>query len=382
VRAPRWLWAACAAAVLLTVLGAVLLGLRRHAARDRDARARAQAEDKGPPVLVARADPMPAERTLSLSADVRALYQASVYAKVAGYVREVKVDKGDRVKKDQVLGTIESPQTDEATRAARADVALKERTAARARRLAPDTVSQQELEMAMSDLAVARANLAAALAQQGYQVLRAPFDGVVTARYVDPGALMPAATGSTQGGSPFVDVADPSTLRIQFYVGQDSAPFVEAGDDVTLREDARPDQKWPAKVTRKAEALDPKSRTMLVEVQFDNREAHVLPGTFLHVDLGIHAPPLPRVPAEALFVREGRSLVAVVENDHARFVEVEPGVSDGRTMQVRTGLRGGEMVALDLPTEVVDGGPVQAKPAPGPPPPASSGAHGTTAERH
>ena len=99
-----------------------------------------------------------------------------------------------------------------------------------------------------------------------YTRVRAPFDGIVTARYVDPGALVPAATGSTQALLPIVDLASVDTLRVFVYVGQDAAPFIHPGDGADVWQDELPDRHIPAKVAHVAGALDPRTRTMQVEL--------------------------------------------------------------------------------------------------------------------
>ena len=274
-------------------------------------------------------------------------------------MRDVLVDKGARVKKDQVLGHIESPATDQQVLSARADLVYRQQQAARAQRLAPALLSQADLEAALSALDVSRASLAAAVAQQQYETLRAPFDGVVTARYVDPGALLPAPTaGVSPSALPLVDVQDATRLRVYVYVGQDAAPFVRAGDAFSFWQDQHPEVHVEGRVTRVAGALDPRTRTMQVEADVENRVGF-LPGTFAHAEIHVASPPEPRIPAEAMFVRGGKNLVAVVRDDSVHFVEVIPGISDGRTLSIQRGLSGNEVVALDMPIEIADGARVQ-----------------------
>jgi RND family efflux transporter MFP subunit len=360
-------WLAGTALVVVSFLAVLGLWLGKRRALEREAARRGEEVDRGPVVTVARAEAGPATRALSLTADVRGLYQTTLYAKVSGYVRDIRVDKGDRVKKGDALGSVESPETDQALEGAIASAILQRKLAARARVLAPDIVPQQDLETATSNLDVSSASLVGARALQRYEIIRAPFDGVVTARYVDPGALLPAATGGTQAALPFVDVGTTDILRVDAFVGQDVAPFVHPGDPVVVWQDERPDVRVPTSITRTAGALDPRTRTMLVEVEMDNRAYGLLPGTFAHFDLRVTAPPLPTVPAEALVVRGGRNLVGRVEGERVHLVPIEPGPTNGKTLEVRTGIREGDVVALDLPVDVADGAalqPVEKKVAP------------------
>src|SRR5262249_48091890 len=145
------------------------------------------------------------------------------------------------------------------------------------------------------------------------------------------------------------------------FPGQDVASDVRPGDPATIWQDQAPDHKVDASITRVAGALDPRTRTLLCEIELDNRGVGFIPGSFSHVRLRIRAPPFPIVPAEALVVRRGDSLVAVVEGERVHFRKITPGVSNGKTMQVTTGLRGGELVALDLPADIGDGAQVQSR---------------------
>ena len=200
-------------AVSLVLLSSLAIGglvVRKHIVTKHAAEARAAEVDRGPHVLTVRAKPGPGTHDYTLAAEARGYFQTTAYAKVSGYVREVRVDKGDHVKKGQILGTVDSPETDNAVRAAQSDVALRKQLFDRAKVFGPDVMSLQDLQTAASNFKVSSSSLASALALQSYETIRAPFDGTVTMRYVDPGALMPAATGSTSSAQPFVDIADPT----------------------------------------------------------------------------------------------------------------------------------------------------------------------------
>jgi membrane fusion protein, multidrug efflux system len=342
-----------------SILGIVGIALGKRHSRREQAAAKSREVDRGPVVLVARAEPGKPHREVTLTADVRGFFQTTVYAKVSGYVREVRVDKGDRVQEGQILGVIWSPETDQALEAAEANASLQQKLARRAQLLSPNLVAIQEAETARSNQQVSTANVASARAVKQYEVLRAPFDGVVTARYVDPGALMPSATGGTQSAMPFVDVGVTDTLRIDGYVGQDVASFVHEGDPTEVWQDERPDVRVHTAVTRTSGALDPRTRTMLVEVQLDNRAYGFLPGTFANLTLKVDAPSSPTVPAEALVVRNGKNLVAKIEHDRVRLVPIDPGRTNGSTLEIRSGVAPGDVVALDLPVELPDGAAVQ-----------------------
>jgi RND family efflux transporter MFP subunit len=170
---------------------------------------------------------------------------------------------------------------------------------------------------------------------------------------------VPAATGSTQSALPVVDIADMDQLRIYVYLGQDIAPFVREGDPAKISFDARPGETLHAKVTRISRALDPRTRTMLCEIDVDNPGHRLYPGIFVHVALTLEANPTPLVPAEALISLGTGLFVATVQDRKVHLVKVQTGIDDGRKVQILAGLRGDEWVALNLSSSVSDGAAVQ-----------------------
>ena len=242
----------------------------------------------------------PAARDLTLPADVRGFFQSTVYAKVAGYVKSMNVDKGDQVKAGQLLGVLESPEVDQQVAAAEADLLIKKRTLERyALLVKKDFVSKQDFETARAQYEVSRATLAQARALQSYESLRAPFAGTITARYVDPGALVPAATGSTQSAAPLVDIADLRRLRILVFVQQDAAPFVHAGDRAHIAR--RPAARSAASTRRSAAAPRRwiRARAPCCARSGSTTSIACMPGTFVHVTLSLKAPRSPVVDSSA-----------------------------------------------------------------------------------
>jgi RND family efflux transporter MFP subunit len=355
----RLAWAGVTA-LLLAIVFATLLFVRHHARLDTEARRRRDELDRGPRVFVAEAHLALASRALTLPGDVRGFLQSTVYAKIAGYVKSMLVDKGDHVRAGQVLGTLESPEVDQQVAAAAADVLLKRRTFERYERLVKkDFVSVQDFETVRAQYEVSQATLRQSRALREYETLRAPYAGVVTARYADPGALVPAATAATQSALPLVDVADLRRLRILVFVQQDASPFVRAGDPVKIAVDQQPDLRIEAPVNRCAQALDPRTRTMLCEIWLEN-EHRLYPGTFVHVTFELAAPRAPIIDSSALILRDDKPAVAVVRDEHVHFTPVRPGLDDGKTVQILEGLRPGERVVLSPSSELAEGDAVQA----------------------
>jgi len=349
------------ALVIAAAAGTLALFLRERNAQARQAEQLQKELAQGPVVRVARVQLGPAERAVTLPAEVRAELHATLYAKVSGYVKEVKVDKGDRVRKGQVLASLESPELDQQVTSAEAELTFRRQQLDRAERLAPSgRVSKADIDAAQEGLKLARAALVRAQVQKDYEVLRAPFDGTITARYADPGALLPAATGGTNGAQPLLEVAQLDKLRVALQLGQDDAARVRQGDPVKLQ--ISPDQPpFEARVSRISHSLDARTRTMLCEIDLPRPPPGLYPGSFLQTSLALHGPARPLVPADALFAQGGQELVAVVEDGRVHFQRVKLGVDDGAHVEVLDGLLGGELVALDLAPDVSDGATVRVR---------------------
>ena len=353
--------------VLVVLFGVAILFLRERNANARQVELLKQRAERGPVVRVAPVKLGPADRTVTLPAEVRAEQRATLYAKVSGYVKTMRVDKGMKVKKDQELAVLESPDLDEQVAAAEAELRLRTQQLRRALGLAKSGfVSQQEREQLEEAVKVAETGLARAKAQKSYQVIRAPFDGTVTARFADPGTLLPAATGSTSSAQPLLDIAQLDRLRVALQLGQDDASRVRVGDPVLLQIDPG-DPPVRAPVSRLSQALDPRTRTMLCEVDLAAPPPGLYPGAFVQASITLHGSPRPLVPTDALVAQNGQLFVATVQDNKVHFTKVRLGVDDGQNIEILEGLRGGELVALNLGTDVADGSPIRPQPEAGKP---------------
>ena len=198
----------------------------------------------GPRVLVARVKRAPAERTITLIGEANPFATATLYAKVSGYLKEIKIDKGDHVEQNQLLAVIESPETDHQYQSAAADARNKQVNAQRAAALVKrQMISQQDADQASTEAQMAAANVAMLGTLKGYEILRAPFAGTVTSRYADPGALLQSAANSL----PLVTVAQTALLRVYVYPDQGDAVFVHAGTpaEIAMPRAARPQARGP-----------------------------------------------------------------------------------------------------------------------------------------
>lgn len=347
---------------LVAAVGGVgLIASRRSAASRAEVASRAEAQKAGPRVVVASASATSPERRLRLQGEVHPFASVTLYAKVAGYLGSVRVDKGDPVSAGEIVAHIVSPELTQQMLAARADALNKRKQAKRMQVLGrPGVVSTQDVETASTGADVAEAVEASLRDQNAYRILRAPFAGTVTERFADPGALIQSATGGQSGALPVVTIADTSRLRIYVYLDQSSAPFVKVGDPVTIRVPERAGWSRTAKVARIAGELTPRTRTMLTEIDVDNRDGKILPGSFVQAEISMTVDSRIEIPAEAVISKAGRSMVAVVGGDHhLHFRAVRLADDDGERARIIDGLRDGEVVALNLGESLEDGALVQ-----------------------
>ncbi len=341
-----------AAAILAVVL--VVLHFRSLSSARSDL---GQATAQGPVVQVVEAGAAPALRTVTVLATVAPYSQATLYAKVSGYLSQVLVDKGDHVKRGQLLATIQSQETDAQYNSAQADLINKQHIAARyGQLLRQNAIAAQQAEQAAADARVAAAAVQQYSTLKSYERLVAPFDGQVTARFADAGALVQNATSSQTAAQPVVTIADDSRLRIDAYVQQDVAPFVHEGDEVQIVDAANSGRSITAKLTRVSGQLDPRTRTMLVEAVVDNKDRMFLGGSFAYMTLHVPVASSTQVPVGALITRGDDQFIAVVGADsRLHYIKVTVASTDGDTVTLATGVKPGTRIAVDLPAEATDG---------------------------
>lgn len=346
-------------AVAAMIVAGVLVSHYGHLSTARAELEKATA--KGPEVQVVRATASGGMRDITILADVVPYQVATLYAKVSGYLGKVLVDKGDVVKAGQLLATIESQETDAQYASAAADLANKRQIARRYDQLAQqNAIAAQQKDQADADARIAQATLNQDATLKGYERLTAPFDGKVTARFADAGALVQNAQTGQTASLPVVTVEDDSKLRIDAFVQQQDAPFVHAGDKVDIVDAANPGRKIEATLTRVSGALDPRTRTMLVEAQLNNPKEMLLGGSFAYMTLHVPEPTATQVPVGALITRGSDQFIALVDkNSRLHFIKIGVASTDGDTITLAEGLRPGTEIAVDLPEDATDGALVQ-----------------------
>ena len=353
-----YLFGAVLTAVAFVAVGYFHLSRNHTVATAREARA--ITVDRGPRVEVVAASQGPSERTITMLADVRANATAILYAKVSGYVKTVHVDRGDRVQAGQILAQLESPEIDQQYAAAMTDLEHKRRNLARSQDLfAKGNTTQVSMLQFETDARVAESNVKGLETMKGYQTIRAPFPGRVTARYVDPGALITNAQTNMVSALPIVTISDDSRLRVFCYVQQQDVPFINVGDTAEVIDASNPERRMKAKVSRMTGELETRTRTMQIEINIDNTEGFLVAGSFANVALHIPIKSYPQIPVSGLLVRGNDNFVATIDNDRLRYKKIRVQTTDGNTVTIAEGLQKGDRIAVNLPDEVLDGAKVQ-----------------------
>lgn len=291
-------------------------------------------------------------RTLTLPANISPWYQATLYGKVSGYLKWIGFDKGDSVKKGQLLAVIDAPEIEDQYQQARADYSIKKLTADRLYGVwkeNPDVIAKQDVDVARAAAEAAKHQMENRRTFLEYTKVYAPFEGVITARFADPGALIQAATGSATQSAPLFTIMDMETVRIYLNVPQEAAYLAKPGVPATLAARERPGEDLKASITRTTEALDPATRTLLVEIDVPNKDRKLQPGMFVNVTLYLeqHANALAIPPAAIVSSKNGKEKsVFVVDQGKAKLVPIQTGIDDGVWVEVVEGLTGSEEVVV------------------------------------
>jgi len=304
---------------------------------------------------------------LALPGDVRAFEETRIYARADGYLLKWSTDIGTKVEAGQVLAEIDTPELDQELNQSRAALAqvqanliLARSSAERWLGLLKDrAVSQQEVDEKTSALAAREADVHAAQANvarleklSSFKVVRAPFAGTITRRYVDTGALIRASSGS-----PLFELAQTETLRVQVNVPQAYLRDIAVGSPVKIAVAEYPDRTFDGKVLRTSGAFDAVTRTMLTEIEVPNRKSELFPGIHVDVQLSLAQanPPL-IVPATAVIVRSDGLQVAEVDSANAvRLQKVQVGRDLGKSVEVVAGLEDGARIVTNPTDTLVDG---------------------------
>jgi RND family efflux transporter MFP subunit len=294
------------------------------------------------------------------------MYQATIYARVPGYLKWIGVDKGDSVKKGQVLAVIDAPEVEDEYRQAEADYKIKRITADRLSGVwkeNPDVVAKQDVDVAQAAAQGAKHLMDTRRQFLEYTKVTAPFAGTVTARFVDPGAFIQSAARSASQTAPIPTLMDLDDVRVYVSVPQEAVTLAKPGIPATLASRELPGRRFTGTITRTTEALDPDTRTLLVEIDLPNKDHILQPGMFVSAALALerHSDALVIPPAAIVTGQQGKSAF-IVEDGTARRVPITTGIDDGVWVEVVDGLKGDEDVVVVGKANLTDGQPVQPSP--------------------
>jgi RND family efflux transporter MFP subunit len=318
------------------------------------------------PVAVQTVHPKRGEitRTVTLPTfRVLALQEATLYAKVSGYLKTLGVDKGDEVKEGQLLAEIEVPEliADQAQYRAESEVARTNyERMAEARHKVPDLVVPQTVDDLRGQWEVAQAKLQRTETLLHYARITAPFSGTITARFVDPGAFIPAATaGSTPQSAALVTLMDYSRVRVQAFVPEAEVPFIKNGLPAKVMLEELPGQAFQGSVTRFAHVLDPETKTMLTETEIPNQNGELRPGAYATVQLEVERKIDALLgPVQALLVEKAGTSVFTIVDGKAKKTAVHVGFNDGVNAELGSGINPDQAVILIAKQTLNDGQPV------------------------
>lgn len=332
-----------------------------------------------PPVSLAQPVFEKSATEIVLPGNMQAFTLAPIYARTTGYVKAWYHDIGTHVRKGDLLAVIETPELDQQLVQAKADLATAQSNAALARvtatryqgLMAQNAVSQQETDNASAQLEARNTQVSSAQANvrrveqlQSFERIEAPFDGVITARNLDIGQLITSSGSTTTAGAGTVsgtrqvfDISAIQTLRVFINVPQVYAPDAKNGASATLTLPQYPGRIFHGKLVRSSSALDPATRTLLAEVDVDNRSGELLPGSYTEVHLTVSNPaPALIVPVSSLILEPDGLHVAIVDaTQHAHIVRVVPGRDSGSTMEILSGLTPGQKVIANPPDSLTEG---------------------------
>src|SRR5579884_2150920 len=332
---------------------------------------RAETKTTAPLPVVSVIHPQRADmvRSIELPGDLVGFYDAALHAKVTGYLESINVDKGDWVKAGQVLATIQVPELRSNLRQAEANLQITQITYERLHRVQqtdPRLVSQEDVDIAFAKFQQAKATVQTLQTMVNYTRITAPFDGVITGRFADPGALIRAgggdigvnetsglvspgavegAGGHRGGGGPVVTLAKIDKLRVYVYLPEQVCPLVHRGTVAELRFEEFPGRVFNGVVARYASSLDLATRTMMTEIDIDNPSHQLYPRMYAHVILDlVRHPDVLRLPVNAIGELGKSPFVFLVSDGHLVRRPVSVGINDGHYVEITSGLTGQELV--------------------------------------
>lgn len=316
---------------------------------------------------------------VTIPAEFRPYTEVELHAKVSGFVREIKVDIGDRVKAGQLLATLEVPELLDELHSASATEQKAEADYTNAHRIYgrlaavnkqhPNLVAQQELDTAdakdrttAASIAASKADVAKYNTLEDYTRITAPFDGVITKRYADPGVLIQAGTASATQSLPLVRVSDNYHLRLDFPVSVTYINATHVGDSVEVRVESLGDKSFTGIITRTTERVEEQTRTMTTEIEVPNPSLKLVPGMYATVVLKVERRPQAlAIPTEAVPTGQKSSVYVVNAKQQIEERLVTLGLETPTRYEVLAGLKEGDLVVIGSRSQIKPGQKVEAK---------------------
>jgi RND family efflux transporter MFP subunit len=354
--------------VIVLLVAAILAGIGiLHRINAKTVLAEQTTKQAAPTVTVATPTLGTPVDTYVLPGNVTAYTDSPIYARTSGYLTRWYFDIGSRVKKGALLATISTPEVDQQLAQSEADLLTAQANARNARIQADrysglvtsNAVSRQDTDTFVNQAAATEAAVRSAKANvdrlhelQSFEKVYAPFDGVITARTVDTGQLIDAGAARE-----LFHLQAIQTLRVYVNVPQVYSQSAKTGAKIDLVFTEHPGKTYQGTLVRTAQAIDPVSRTLPVEIDVDNHAGELLPGSLAQVHFKTHAAAQSYViPVAALiFRKEGLSVATVVNGNIARLAPVTIGEDDGATVQIVTGIGPGDKIIQDPPDSLIDG---------------------------
>ncbi len=332
-----------------------------------------------PTVAVARAQREDLWKELRIPAEFRPFAEVQLHAKVSGYLKQITVDFGDQVKAGQLLATLEVPELADqlhsalaAGQKAAADYTNAHLVFTRLQAVDkehPNLVAQQDLDAAQGRDGMAAAAIAAAQADvekyqtlMAYTKITAPFDGVITKRYADPGALIQAGTASDTQALPLVRLSDNYHLRLDFYVDVDNVKDIHLGDPVEVRVDSLGGLSSTGKISRVTYRVEEDTRKMTAEIEVPNPQLELVPGMYATVKLKVERRPQAlAIPIEAVSGEKKSVVFMVNPNQEIEERPVTLGLETADRVEVLSGLKEGDLVVVGNHSQIRPGQKAQTK---------------------
>jgi len=298
-------------------------------------------------------------RLINLPGEVRPLYEVTLFAKVDGYLDKLTVDKGDSVKAGDLIADIDVPELRANLVKYKAELELaqaefKQMSEASA---ADSEAAKNRLAVANGKLAVAKGNVQYTESMLKYARVVAPFDGIITKRYVDPGAYIPVPNAaSTPEAAAIVNLTDFKTVRLQVAVPETEATRVKIGQTIRWTADDFPGEHFDGTVTRAYWALDKATKTMLTETQMTNPGMKLQPGMLVNARIGIEKKSdALLLPAEALIKEKTNSFIYIFNDGKIKKAPVEVGFNDGTNVEIVSGVKPVDMAIVPGQQTLRDG---------------------------